>query len=191
MAVNPKIIMMVVDTLSTEKGRNIVLKIVMVILGLIMMIFTVFAGIISGLLDVVETIDLQNHWRYIKSNLSDIFRGMETEIDDDVRAEVYDFMPDFSINLSKAAINSEFDGSSLILYDSEEIESAKAVMLQYAEELRSIGTENEFQQYIAAFDDTDISFSDITDVHFREDANLDKISEYKDGVKRFLYTRAM
>lgn len=191
MAVNPKIIMMVVDTLSTEKGRNIVLKIVMVILGLIMMIFTVFAGIISGLLDVVETADLQDHWQYIKSNLSDIFRGMETEIDDAVRAEVYDFMPDFSIDLSKAAINSEFDGSSLILYDSEEIESAKAVMLQYAEELRSIGTESEFQQYIAAFDDTNISFSDITDVHFREDANLDKISEYKDGVKRFLYTCAM
>ena len=191
MAVNPKIIMMVVDTLSTEKGRNTALKIVMVILGLIMMIFTVFAGIISGLLDVVETTDLQNHWRYIKSNLSDIFRGMETEIDDDVRAEVYDFMPDFSINLSKAAINSEFDGSSLILYDSEEIGSAKAVMLHYAEELRSIGTESEFQQYIAAFDDTDISFSDITDVHFREDANLDKISEYKDGVKHFLYTCAM
>lgn len=158
MAVNPKIIMMVVDTLSTEKGRNTALKIVMVILGLIMMIFTVFAGIISGLLDVVETTDLQNHWQYIKSNLSDIFRGMETEIDDDVRAEVYNFMPDFSINLSKAAINSEFDGSSLILYDSEEIESAKAVMLQYAEELRSIGTESEFQQYIAAFDDTNISF---------------------------------
>lgn len=191
MAVNPKIIMMVVDTLSTEKGRNIALKIVMVILGLIMMIFTVFAGIISGLLDVVETADLQDHWQYIKSNLSDIFRGMETEIDDAVRAEVYDFMPDFSINLSKAAINSEFDGSSLILYDSEEIESAKAVMQQYAEELRSIGTESEFQQYISVFDDTDISFSDITDVHFREDANLDKISEYKDGVKRFLYTRAM
>lgn len=121
MAVNPKIIMMVVDTLSTEKGRNTVMKIVMVILGLIMMIFTVFAGLISGLLDVVETTDLQNHWQYIKSNLSDIFRGMETEIDDDVRAEVYDFMPDFSINLSKAAINSEFDGNSLILYDSEEI----------------------------------------------------------------------
>ena len=183
--------MMVVESLSSEKGRETALKIVMVILGLIMMIFTVFAGLISGLLDVVETTDLQNHWQYIKSNLSDIFRGMETEIDDDVRAEVYDFMPDFSINLSKAAINSEFDGSSLILYDSEEIESAKAVMLHYAEELRSIGTESEFQQYTAAFDVTDISFSDITDVHFREDANLDKISEYKDGVKRFLYTRAM
>ena len=183
--------MMVADTLSTEKGRNTALKIVMVILGLIMMIFTVFAGIISGLLDVVETTDLQNHWQYIKSNLSDIFRGMETEIDDDVRAEVYNFMPDFSINLSKAAINSEFDGSSLILYDSEEIESAKAVMLQYAEELRSIGTESEFQQYITAFDDTDISFSDITDVHFKDDTELNKISDYKDGIKHFLYTRAM
>lgn len=63
MAVNPKIIMMVVDTLSTEKGRNTVLKIVMVILGLIMIIFTVFAGLISGLIDVVETTDLQNHWQ--------------------------------------------------------------------------------------------------------------------------------
>ena len=56
MAVNPKIIMMVVDTLSTEKGRNIALKIVMVILGLIMMIFTVFAGIISAFVDNVATV---------------------------------------------------------------------------------------------------------------------------------------
>ena len=191
MAVNPKIVMMVVESLSSEKGRETALKIVMVILGLIMMIFTVFAGLISGLLDVVETTDLQNHWRYIKSNLNDIFRGMETEIDKDIKAEVYDFMPDFSVNLSKAAINIEFNGNSLILYDSEEIQSAKAVMLQYAEELRSIGTESEFRQYTAAFDDTDISFSDITDVHFKEDTELNKISDYKDGVKRFLYTRAM
>ena len=191
MAVNPKIVMMVVESLSSEKGRETALKIVMVILGLIMMIFTVFAGLISGLLDVVETTDLQNHWQYIKSNLNDIFRGMETEIDEDIKSEVYDFMPDFSVNLSKAAINSEFDGSSLILYDSEEIQSAKAIMLQYAEELRSIGTESEFRQYTAAFDDTDISFSDITDVHFKEDTELNKISDYKDGVKHFLYTRAM
>lgn len=66
MAVNPKIVMMVVESLSGEKGRDTALKVIMVVLGLIMMIFTVFAGLISGLLDVVETTELQNHWRYIK-----------------------------------------------------------------------------------------------------------------------------
>lgn len=123
--------------------------------------------------------------------MSDVFKGMETEIDEDVKAEVYDFMPDFSVNLSKAAINSEFDGNSLILYDKEEMESAEATMLEYAAKLRSISTESEFEQYIANFSDTDISFSDITDVHFKEDTDLDKISDYKDGVKHFLYTCAM
>ena len=191
MAVNPKIVMMVVESLSSEKGRDTALKVIMVVLGLIMMIFTVFAGLISGLLDVVETTDLQNHWRYIKSCMSDVFKGMETDIDEDVKAEVYDFMPDFSVNLSKAAINSEFDGNSLILYDKEEMESAEATMLEYAVKLRSISTESEFEQYIANFPDTDISFSDITDVHFKEDTDLDRISDYKDGVKHFLYTRAM
>ena len=166
MAVNPKIVMMVVESLSNEKGRDTALKVIMVVLGLIMMIFTVFAGLISGLLDVVETTDLQNHWRYIKSCMSDVFKGMETEIDEDIKAEVYDFMPDFSVNLSKAAINSEFDGNSLILYDKAEMECAEATMREYAAKLRSISTESEFEQYIANFPDTDISFSDITDVHF-------------------------
>ena len=99
MAVNPKLIAVIAESLSSEQGRNTVLKIIMVVIGLIMMIFTAFAGFISGLLDIIQTTDLQNHWRYIRTCISEVFDGMNAEIDGDIKREVYDFMPDFSVNL--------------------------------------------------------------------------------------------
>ena len=55
-----------------------------------------FSGLISGLLDIAQTTDLKNHWQYMRECLSDVLSGMEGEIDNEVKAEVYDFMPDFS-----------------------------------------------------------------------------------------------
>ena len=88
MAVNPKLIAVIAESLSSEQGRNTVLKIIMVVIGLIMMIFTAFAGFISGLLDIIQTTDLQNHWRYIRTCISEVFDGMNAEIDGDIKREV-------------------------------------------------------------------------------------------------------
>ncbi len=190
MAVNPKLIAVIAESLSSEQGRNTVLKIIMVVIGLIMMIFTAFAGFISGLLDIIQTTDLQNHWRYVRSCISEVFDGMNAEIDEDVKSEVYDFMPDFSVNLSKAAINSGFDGSTLILYDSEEIAQAQTVMETYAATLRAICSQSEFDEYIADFS-SDMDYTDITKPQFTDDTGIENISGYEDSVKSFLYCRAM
>ena len=190
MAVNPKLIAVIAESLSSEQGRNTVLKIIMVVIGLIMMIFTAFAGFISGLLDIIQTTDLQNHWRYIRTCISEVFDGMNAEIDGDIKREVYDFMPDFSVNLSKAAINSGFDGSTLILYDSEEIAQAQSVMETYAAALRGISSQSEFDEYIADFS-SDMDYSDITKPQFSDDTGIERISGYEDSVKSFLYCRAM
>ena len=190
MAVNPKLIAVIAESLSSEQGRNTVLKIIMVVIGLIMMIFTAFAGFISGLLDIIQTTNLQNHWRYVRGCISEVFDGMNAEIDEDVKSEVYDFMPDFSVNLSKAAINSGFDGSTLILYDSEEIAQAQTVMENYAAALRAISSQSEFDEYIADFS-SDMDYTDITKPQFTDDTGIENISGYEDSVKSFLYCRAM
>lgn len=50
-----------------------------------------------------------------------LFSGIGASIDSDIKEEVYTFMPEFSINLSKAAIVENFN-HFLLLYDSDEVE---------------------------------------------------------------------
>lgn len=190
MAVNPKIIMLAVQAAKNEKIRKVALYIVFMSLGLILMIFVVFTGLISGLFAVVENSNLKNHWEYMRTNISEVFKGIESEINTDVKEEVYNFMPDFSINLSKATIANNFDGSSLILYDEDEISRAENIMRDYAGQLRAIKSQDEFVSYISDFD-TELSFSDISNIRFTDDTGIDNLSEYSDELKTFLYHRAM
>lgn len=190
MAVNPKIIMMVAQAAKSEKVRKAVLYIVFMTLGLIMMIFVVFTGLISGLFAVIENTNLKNHWDYMRANISEVFNGIEGEINSDVKDEVYDFMPEFSVNLSKATIANNFDGSSLILYDEDEISRAENIMRDYAGQLRAIKSQDELVSYISDFD-TELSFSDISSIQFTDDKGIDNLSEYSDELKIFLYYRAM
>ena len=159
-------------------------------LGLILMIFVVFTGLISGLFAVVENSNLKNHWEYMRTNISEVFKGIESEINTDVKEEVYNFMPEFSINLSKATIANNFDGSSLILYDEDEISRAENIMRDYAGQLRAIKSQDELVSYISDFD-TELSFSDISSIQFTDDKGIDNLSEYSDELKIFLYHRAM
>ena len=147
MAVNPKIIMMAAQTAKNPKVRRAILNIVLISLGLIMMIFVIFTGLISGLLAIIENNDLKNHWSYYRTSISELFNGIEGEINTDVKSEVYDFMPDFSVNLSKAAIANNFDGSSLILYDEDEISRAETIMKTYAGQLRNLTTQDAFDNF--------------------------------------------
>lgn len=80
MAVNPKIIMMVAQTAKNPKVRRAILNFVLISLGLIMMIFVIFTGLISGLLAIIENNDLKNHWNYYRTSISELFNGIEGEV---------------------------------------------------------------------------------------------------------------
>ena len=190
MAVNPKIIMMVAQAAKSHKVREVVLHVVFYSLGIILFIFTAFIALISGLLAIVQNNNLRNHWNYYRTSISELFNGIESDINTNVKDEVYDFMPEFSVNLSKATIANNFDGSSLILYDDDEISRAEDIMLNYAGQLRAIKTQDEFDSFISDFD-TDLSFSDISNIRFTDDTGIDNLSEYGEELKVFLYHRAM
>lgn len=190
MAVNPKLILIASELAGNEKVRKTLLYVLFFSLGLIMLIFVVFIGLISGLLSIAQDNDLRNHWNYYRTSISEIFSSIEGEINSDVKSEVYDFMPEFSVNLSKATIANNFDNSSLILYDEKEIRQAQEIMQDYAEKLRKITTEEAFDSFISGYE-TELSFSDIRNIRFTDDAGIDGISAYPDAVKLFLYNRAM
>lgn len=182
--------MMVAQAAKSHKVREVVLHVVFYSLGIILFIFTAFIALISGLLAIVQNNNLRNHWNYYRTSISELFNGIESDINTNVKDEVYDFMPEFSVNLSKATIANNFDGSSLILYDDDEISRAEDIMLNYAGQLRAIKTQDEFDSFISDFD-TDLSFSDISSIQFTDDKGIDNLSEYSDELKIFLYHRAM
>lgn len=190
MAVNPKLILIASELAGNEKVRKTLLYVLFFSLGLIMLIFVVFIGLISGLLSIAQDNDLRNHWNYYRTSISEVFGGIEGEINSDVKSEVYDFMPEFSVNLSKATIANNFDNSSLILYDEKEIRQAQEIMQDYAEKLRSITTEEAFDSFISGYE-TELSFSDIRNIRFTDDTGIGGISAYPDALKLFLYNRAM
>lgn len=63
-------------------------------------------------------------------------------------------------------------------------------MRDYAGQLRAIKSQDEFVSYISDFD-TELSFSDISNIRFTDDTGIDNLSEYSDELKTFLYHRAM
>ena len=178
--------MMVAQAAKSHKVREVVLHVVFYSLGIILFIFTAFIALISGLLAIVQNNNLRNHWNYYRTSISELFNGIESDINTNVKDEVYDFMPEFSVNLSKATIANNFDGSSLILYDDDEISRAEDIMLNYAGQLRAIKTQDEFDSFISDFD-TDLSFSDISSIRFTDDTGIDNLSEYGEELKVFLY----
>lgn len=189
MAVNPKLIRIAARTLMSERVRKFLLYSLFMFLGVVMVIFMAFSALISGLLSIIQDSELKNHWSYYKATIADIFRGFESSIDTDVKDEVYDFMPEFSINLSKAAIAGEFE-NELLLYDEDEIEQAQDIMKNQAEQLRRLNTQEAFSSFIAEYE-CDLSFSDISGAAFAGDSGIDNIGSYPDELKQFLYCRAM
>lgn len=54
-------------------------------------------------------------------------------------------------------------------------------MLNYTEKLRKITTEEAFDRFISGYE-TELSFSDIRNIRFTDDAGIDGISSYPDAV---------
>lgn len=190
MAVDPKLIMMAIEAANNEKVRRTALYIVFFVLGLIMLVFVMYGGMMSGLFAVVQNNSLKIEWAYYSKSISDVFKEVKGEISADVKDEVYDFMPDFPVNLSKAMIGGSLGDDALILFDENDMYVAYNVMNDYASQLREIKSQSEFDSYISGFD-TKLSFSEINRSEFAEDSGVDNIGNYNDNLKKFLYNRAM
>lgn len=109
MAVNPKLVLAIVESARNEKIRRIVLCIILFALGLIMLIFAAYGGMMSGVFCIVQNAKLKADWSYYSKSISSVFDDIKCELDDDLKSEVYDFMPDFSSALSKAIISGSSD----------------------------------------------------------------------------------
>lgn len=104
MAVNPQIIIAIAEATRNEKVQKFIMTAVLFFLGVIIFICSLYSGLISGVLCIIQSITLKADWSYYSKSISDVFDDVKTELSDELIEEVYDYMPDFSYNLAKALI---------------------------------------------------------------------------------------
>lgn len=154
MAIDPHLIIMAVEAAGNEKVRKTVLYIVFFVLGLIMLIFVAYGGLTSGLFAIVQNNRLKIEWAYYSKSISDVFKDVKNELGTDIKDEVYDFMPDFSVNLSKAII-SENAGGDAIIFDENYLDTAAEYIPKYSYKIEDVTVEgkNAKRQTLTVIDD--------------------------------------
>lgn len=192
MAVNASLVAKLASTATNKEDRGKMLKLIGKIVGgilaFIVLIVVAFVFFLSGLLSFISDNMLRDNWNLIRNNVIGVFEGIDRSAAQDIKKQVYEFMPDFSVNLSKAAISAKYNGNSLLMYDTSDYQKARDTMKIAAESIRNCTSEETFA---AVCEDLGIpdeySYNDISlDTVFMEDTELAKISEYGENVLSLL-----
>ena len=192
MAVDPATLAKLASMLADEENRKKIFKTIGGIIGgvliLVILLLSIFSLFLSGLLSFVSEGVLRDNWKLIHSNITGVFEGIDRSAATTIRKEVYDFMPNFSLNLSKAAISTKYNGNSLLLYDTSDYQKARETMKNAAESIRQCSSEAAFLYACQAFNISEgFSFDKISaDTTFMEDTALTHISEYGEDVLALL-----
>lgn len=192
MALSAAAIAKIAAVAANKESRNNILKIVGSILGGVIVLFfiilAVFQFFLSGLLSFISDGMLRDNWKLIHSNITGVFEGIDRSAAQDIKSRVYEFMPDFSVNLSKAAISTKYNGNSLLMYDTSDYQTARETIKNAAESIRDCSSEAAFRYTCEAFNIGEgFSYDEISsDTVFIEDTETAHISEYSESVLSLL-----
>lgn len=192
MALSAAAIAKIASVALNKESRDKILKIIGSVLGgvilLAFIILAVFEFFLSGLLSFISDGMLRDNWKLIHSNITGVFEGIDRSAAQDIRNRVYEFMPDFSVNLSKAAISAKYNGNSLLMYDTSDYKTARETIKNTAESIRACSSEAAFRYTCEAFNIGEgFSYDEISsDAVFMEDTETAHISEYGDRVLSLL-----
>jgi hypothetical protein len=123
MAVNPKIIKDAVLLATDNRVWKAIGTVFAVFAGIILVVLLIIASVLSGLFSLLSDWDAGHKWLTLRKNVEEAFSVIGDQISQNVKKQVYDFMPDFSVNLNKFVISKNFDGSFLLLYDTRELQT--------------------------------------------------------------------
>jgi hypothetical protein len=138
-------IKLAISALSDPKIRKLMIGSCLAPFVFIILVVCFFILIISGIFAFIMNVKHEAEWSRIMAHLERTFSVINANIENDIKKEVYIFMPEFSINLSKATIAESFDNNFLLLYDSGEYENAMAEIRYTSNTIRS-----EINRYISS-----------------------------------------
>lgn len=185
MAISAAVIAKIAAAATDKENWKKILKLVQGVVGgalmLVIIILVAFVFLISGIFGLLTGIAVNENWNLVRNNIAGVFEGLDRNTAQDVKAKVYDFMPDFSVNLSKAAISAKFDENALLMYDTSDYQAAEAMMKSAATDIRSCTTDEEFNKVCDKYLVSGFDFDVIkTDEIFINDTDLKQASDYSE-----------
>lgn len=174
----PVIVKLLTQVVTDKRVRKVIIAVILAIIMIIPLLITLIVSLLSGLGSLLEGLHDLNDWNNLKTNVQDIFTDFSSTVTVDIKSEVYDFMPDFSVNLSKAAIATSYD-NLLLAFDTAELDEAYAALAAVAGRIRAAAKSNPAAYAAYAGDNI-----------FMSDVGITKLSQYTANVRKLLNAEA-
>lgn len=189
-----KIIAKLSTWLATDKkGRKAVIIAIAAPFVAIIGLFAIFFFIISAILGMIgaalqDTVISQS-WTDVNKYVADAVSGINVIINGEIKENTYKFMPDFSINISKAVLQqtlAEADNAPLLLYDSAELNRAEELQNDFIARLRQVKNQAELDKLTKGTSASGVKLSEL-----KKDGNFiagetDDISKFSDETQQLI-----
>ncbi|MCH5324297.1 MAG: hypothetical protein J1E39_03690 [Eubacterium sp.] len=184
-----------IATLKNPKNRKritgIVCGVIAVILLPIMAIAIILFSLLSIIGDTMERVAVNQSWNDVKRYVESAISGINNEISGEIKEKTYEFMPEFSINLSKAVLNATYNEDNAayaLLYDSAEIERYNSIISDLSFSLKEVKNQRELDKITSGTDAYGYALIDLkSDTAFYES---DDLSDYSEQTQRLLFILA-
>ena len=178
---------------SDEKGRKKLAVIALSPLFLVILIIGVFVALVTGLFALiygaVKDTSVNQSWTDLRKYVESALNGVNQSISTQIKSETYEFMPDFSINLSKSVLQqtfSEGNKSFLLLYDTSEVTASVDLSKTYIDKMKKVKSQNELEALSTDVDLSEFKYADLkTDSAFYDDETYN-MSLYKESTVQLI-----
>ena len=186
---------LVIKLLSNEQGRKILGIGLLTPVIIVVLVIGVFIALLTGLFDLVygavRDTSVSQSWTDIRKYVEDALSGVNSSINTQIKSETYNFMPDFSINLSKSVLQmtfSEGNNSFLLLYDTKEVNESVEKSKLYVDKLKKITSQEQLEQLNEELDLSSFKYTDLVeDKGFQDDTTYD-LSTYSESTVALINT---
>lgn len=193
MTVSTAILKVVATLSSSEKGRKAIGVALLTPVIILLLVVGVFVALLTGLFGLlygaVRDTSVSQSWNDIRKNVESALSSVNSSINTQIKNDTYDFMPDFSINLSKSVLQktfSEGNNSFLLLYDTKEVNDSVAKAKKYIDKLKKVKSQKELEQLNEEIDLSSYKYSDLAkDKEFRDDKSYD-MSKYSQSTVQLI-----
>lgn len=178
-----------VKLLSTKKGRRFIVGIIcavfMLLFGITAAVWFIIASYFGLIGNAMSDVLINQSWSDINKYVDSALNDVNNTINGEIKETTYSFMPDFSINLSKAVLQQTLEknnASTILLYDSSDIEKYDKLADEAVTMLKAVKSQSDLNKI---FPDKKYKYTDLeNDTAF----SLNDKNNFKEETKEMIQT---
>ncbi len=175
--------------LSSKKGRRFIVGIIcavfLLLFGITAAVWFIIASYFGLVGNAMTDVLINQSWSDINKYVAGALDDVNNTISGEIKETTYSFMPDFSINLSKAVLQQTLEknnASTILLYDSSDIEKYDKLADEAVTMLKAVKSQSDLNKILP---DKKYKYSDLeNDTAF----SLNDKNNFKEETKEMIQT---